>query len=347
MDWIKMKKVIKIILFNLFIIILLLALYESYLLLLIRHPSLLKKCPMRIRNSIGYLYNTGDRHVIQYSPDCAKFDEGLGYTLKPGLCTFSGKEFSNRYAVNSLGVRDDEKSLDHPRIIVTGDSFAMGWGVDQEEAFAQRVEQKTGLKVLNASVSSYGTAREMMILRRVPTDRLQYLIIQYCENDYDENKAFYLNHNALPATMSEAEYRRYTDMDNRPKTYFFGKYLMMEIGKRIDEFKRHRKAENKPIDKDDVDLFINAIIHSRLDLKKVQIIAFAMNGRNPDDNRAFPGTLKKRIATGDYPHYIKNMIVLDFSNILSDDHFYVLDDHLNRSGHQVIADVLLKNIRLQ
>jgi len=34
--------------------------------------------------------------------------------------------------------------------------------------------------------------------------------------------------------------------------------------------------------------------------------------------------------------------VLDFSSILKDDHFYVLDDHLNRIGHEVIADVLLE-----
>ena len=115
----------------------------------------------------------------------------------------------------------------------------------------------------------------------------------------------------------------------------------------MDEFKRERTTENKPFDKDDVDLFIHAIIHSLLDLKNVQIIAFAMNGRNPDDNKAFPATLKKRIATGNYPPYIRNMIVLDFSSILKDDHFYVLDDHLNRIGHEVIADVLLKNIRMQ
>jgi hypothetical protein len=148
-------------------------------------------------------------------------------------------------------------------------------------------------------------------------------------------------------TMSEAEYRRYVEIDNQPKAYFIGKYLMLEIKKRMDEFKRDRTTENKPFDKDDVDLFIHAIIYSQLDLKNVQIIAFAMNGRNPDDNKAFPATLKKRIATGNYPPYIRNMIVLDFSSILKDDHFYVLDDHLNRIGHEVIADVLLKNIRMQ
>jgi hypothetical protein len=341
-----LKKAARIILFNLVFIIALLALYESFLLFLIRHPAVLKKCPMPIRNSIGRLYNTGDRQIIQFSPTCAKFDEVLGYTLKPGQCVYSGREFSNRYFVNSLGLRDDEPSLDHPRIIVAGDSFAMGWGVDQEETFAQRIEQQTGLPVLNASMASYGTAREMMMLRRVPTDRLQYLIIQYCENDYDENLSFFLNRNVLP-TMKEEEYRRYAAMDNQPKTYFFGKYLLMEIGNRMDEIMRPRPAEKKPLDKDDIDLFINAITQSELDLENVQMIVFTTNGRNPDDNKVFPAELKKRIARGDYPRYIRQMIVLDLSDILKDDHFYVLDDHLNRTGHQVIADVLLKNIRME
>jgi hypothetical protein len=338
-----MKKAIKVILFNLVFIIIILALYESFMLFLICHPNVLKKCPMNIRNSIGNLYNTGVRQTIQFSPTCAKFDEGIGYTLKPGHCIFSGNEFSTWYSINSLGLRDDEPSLDHPQIIVAGDSFAMGWGVNQEETFAQILEQQTGLLVLNTAISSYGTAREMMMLRRIHTDKLQYLIIQYCGNDYEENLSFFLNHNLL-STMKEKEYRDYVTMDNKPKTYFFGKYLLMEIKNRINEIRRPRPAEKKPIDKDDVDLFINAITQSNLDLKNVQIIVFIMNGRIADDNKAFPAALKKRIARNDYPRYIREMIVLDFSNILQDDNFYVLDDHMNKTGHIVVANVLYQTI---
>ena len=336
-----MKKAVKVILFNLVLIIILLTLYESFILFLIRHPNILKKCPMMIRNSIGHLYNTGDRRVIQFSPTCAKFDQDIGYTLKPGHCIFSGNEFSNWYYVNSLGLRDDEPSLDHPQIIVAGDSFAMGWGVNQEETFAQLIERQTGLLVLNTAIASYGTAREMMMLKRVPTDRLQYLIIQYCGNDYEENLSFFQNHNVLHI-MKEDEYRHYTAMDNQNKTYFFGKYLLMEIENRIKEIRKPHPTEKKPIDKDDVDLFINAITQSNLDLKNVQIIVFIMNGRNADDNKAFPAVLKKRIARNDYPDYIRKMIVLDLSNVLQDDNFYVLDDHMNKSGHVIVANVLYK-----
>jgi len=56
--------------------------------------------------------------------------------------------------------------------------------------------------------------------------------------------------------------------------------------------------------------------------------------------------LKKRIAMGTIPLY-QEYDRVGFLDILKDDHFYVLDDHLNRIGHEVIADVLLENIRMQ
>jgi len=298
---------------------------------------------MGLRNTIAYLYNNVDRHVIQFSPNCAQFDKHLGYTLKPGHCVFSGNEFRNEYYINSQGLRDDELSLDHPPIIVTGDSFAMGWGVDQKETFAQILEQKTGLRVLNAAISSYGTAREIMMIRRIPTDRLQYLIIQYCGNDYEENLSYFLKQNKLH-TMNAEKYQKLVEMDNQNKAYFFGKYLLMKINKKISEIRQPRKAEQKPINMDDVDLFINAIMQSNLDLKNVQIIVFIMNGRIAADNKDFPAALKERITRNDYPGYIREMTVLDFSNILKDDHFYVLDDHLNKDGHLIVADVLYQTV---
>ncbi len=346
MSWIdSMKKALKIILFNVAFIIFLLMLYELFIFFLVQHPSLLKKCPMIIRNSIGHLYNSEIRHNIQFSPNCARFDKNLGYILKPGHCIHSSIEFSNSYFINSIGVRDDELSLDHPEIIVSGDSFAMGWGVNQEETFAQLLEQKTGMRVLNASVSSYGTAREMIMLKRVPTDKLKYLIIQYCGNDFGENKSFFLDHNVLQ-TMSKEKYHYHVAEDQRKK-YVFGKYVLMEIENRIKETfysNNSNSDENNPIDKDEIDLFINAIIHSDLDFKNVQIIAFVMNGRIADDNKEFPATLKKKITRHDYPDYIRKMIIVDFSNILNDDNFYVLDDHMNKTGHAVVADVLYKKI---
>ncbi len=339
-----MKRAAKIIVFNLLLLLVLLSILEGLLFLLIRNPYILKQCPQRIGNMIGYIY-VRERPTIQFEPACARYDASLGYTLKPGSCTFGGREFMNRYEINSLGVRDDEKALQHPEVIVAGDSFAMGWGVSQEETFAAQLPKKTGFKVLNAAVSSYGTSRESMILQRIPTDRLKYLIIQYCGNDLEENRAFSLHDNRLPI-MSPQQYREYQQAYQDSRPYFFGKYLWIKIKKRWEETgKRPVRAVAPQIDKDEHDLFLNAIENSGLDLKNVTIIAFVMNGRNPADNRDFPAGLKKKLATGNYPPYLKNMIVLDFSARLQKEHFYILDDHLNAPGHRIIANTLAETIK--
>jgi lysophospholipase L1-like esterase len=338
------KKYIKIVLFNLLLFALLFGTYEGYMYVLVRSPNLLEMCPKKIQNSIGYLYAWGERDIIQFTPECAMYDKELGYTLRPGSCVFSGREFSNTYYVNNAGLRDDEASLHHPQIIVTGDSVAMGWGVNQEETYAQLIEKKLGIITLNAAVSSYGTARELMMLARVQTDNLKYLIIQYSGNDYGENKQFYVDNNVLH-TMTEEKYNHYTEFYNRSKDYFLGKYLLMKIKKRIREFKTtNLKDAPGRSDKDEIDFFLNALINGPVDLKGVQIIAFAINGRNPADNVDFTRKLKERISNENLPPFIKNMVVLDTSTILKQNHFYVLDDHLNRSGHKVMAGEIAKAI---
>jgi len=339
----KLKKAAKLIIVNILLLLILLSLLEGLLLLLVRNPAILRHLPQRIGNMIGYIY-ARERPTIQFEPDCARHDPLLGYTLKPGACTFGGREFTNRYDINSAGIRDREEALDHPEIIVVGDSFAMGWGVSREETFAARLQQQTGRKVLNAAISSYGTAREMMLLRRLPTDNMKYLVIQYCGNDLEENREFYRRQNRLSA-MTASEYQAYQELYRESQHYYFGKYLLMKIKKRWEEMaEKRRQAAAPSSDRDEADLFLNALQYSGLDLNKTTLIAFVMNGRNPDDNRAFPEALKRKLATGHYPEYVQHMIVLDFSGELKREHFYTLDDHLNAAGHAVIAAGLAKAV---
>ena len=44
--------------------------------------------------------------------------------------------------INALIIQHDENSLDFPEIIFLGDSYAMGWGVEQEENFSSLLENK-------------------------------------------------------------------------------------------------------------------------------------------------------------------------------------------------------------
>ncbi|MDQ5984328.1 MAG: hypothetical protein CSYNP_00021 [Syntrophus sp. SKADARSKE-3] len=340
-----MKKAALVVLFNLLAIFLILAFFEGAMYYLVRHPDLVRRCPKGIRNTIGYLYATGDRRVIQFLPECSRHDNEVGYTLKPGSCTFTATEFSNLYRINRHGLRDDEIALQKPEIIVAGDSYAMGWGVNQEDTFASVIAKKGGRKVLNTGIASYGTAREMMLLRRLDTSNMKFLIIQYCENDEDENRAFYQNGNHLSAMTTE-EYDRYTAMNLLPQDYYAGKYIFLKLEKKWKEFKKPKAqslATSAEAPMDDVDLFINAVLHGPVDLSKVQVITLEAVGKD-DFDRYFIRRLTEKIKTGNYPPPIKNMMTLDITKVIKKDDYYVLDDHWRKSGHEAIGGALLKMV---
>ena len=197
-----------------------LALVETGILLVFRYPSLLPRAPSALSRHLKNLYQENDQSVIQLEPRFARFDEGLFYTLKPGRFTFSNREFSVGFDVNPLGVRDDDLSLRAPEIVVLGDSYAMGWGVEQHEAFASVLEVQTGHTVLNAGVSSYGTPRELRMLDRIDTSRLRTLVIQYCVNDAGENLSFERHGNRL-VVDGPAKYDEVVSGYQNAKRYFF------------------------------------------------------------------------------------------------------------------------------
>jgi hypothetical protein len=170
-----------------------------------------------------YLYSL-DWTTVHLLPECGEYDPELTYRLRPGMCIFSELEFSTRYEINSLGVRDDEPSLAAPEIVVLGDSFAMGWGVEQEEAFPSVLEERSGRKVLNAAVSSYATAREFGMLGRIDLGQARYLIVQYASNDFEENRLYALQGNRIPRRDADWYERQVAD-HTRNRSYRVAKYV--------------------------------------------------------------------------------------------------------------------------
>jgi hypothetical protein len=100
-----------------------------------------------------------ERRIIQFDPLCARYDPELAYTLKQGSCQFDNRDFQTTVTINSLGVRGDESALDDPEIVVLGDSFSMGWGVEDKEGYPALLAASSGRRTSNLSIPSYGTAR--------------------------------------------------------------------------------------------------------------------------------------------------------------------------------------------
>jgi len=108
-------------------------------------------------------------------PTINKFDPKLGWVKTPGTTTHrKSSEFDITFAVNSLGLRDDEmaspaKPAGTYRVIALGDSFVLGYTVDRQDLFVDELEkawQSEGrpVDVINAGTEGYSTDQEVLWL---------------------------------------------------------------------------------------------------------------------------------------------------------------------------------------
>lgn len=318
-----------------------LAIVEGCFVLMLSAPRLTGATPAPFRRLIQQIYRHFNRALIQFDPACARYDPDLAYTLKPGTCTFANAEFSNIVRVNRLGLRDDDASLEAPEVIVLGDSHVMGWGVDQDQTLARVLARKSGLKVLDAGVASYGTAREMLLLDRLDTSGLKTLVIQYADNDLPENRTFREHGGRLPI-MSEAEYQNIVDHYANQRSYYAGKYiyrLFMKLS-RLEE-PEPDQLRMDPVEPDEeAALFLEVLTHaSHARLDDVQIIVFEVNEqiRPP---RPFIETLERAARRTGQPAFVERLRTLDVAPLLAPDDFYALDDHMRPHGHEVVGEAL-------
>jgi len=321
-------------------------LFEVIIVSLLHAPRLTGASPAPLRRSIQQVYRHFNRSLIQFDPRCARYDAGLAYTLKPGTCTFENIEFRNAYRINSAGVRDDEAALDAPEVIVIGDSHAMGWGVEQEEALPKVLERKLGRKVLNAAVSSYGTVREASMLDRLNTSRLRVLVVQYSDNDLPENRTYRLAGNHLPI-MSEEQYQTIVRHYASQRSYYPGKYvyrLLMKI-LRLEEPEPDQMKMEPATPDQEAQLFLNALrFGSKARLDDVQIVVFEINEQIRPARPFIPAVDRMR-RRNDLQPFIRRLIPLDVAPKLTPEDFYRLDDHMNARGHEKVATVLADAIK--
>lgn len=325
--------------FNVVVVVLML---ETTFVVMLHSPRLVAASPGPFRFLIQQVYRHFNRSLIQFEPSCARYDPQVTYTLKPGSCTFGNVEFTNEYRVNRAGLRATDADLEAPEAIVLGDSHAMGWGVNQDQTLVRTMARVTGLKTLSAAVSSYATVREMKLLDRLDTSRLKVLVVQYADNDLPENRTFKLKGD-LPI-MSEAQYRTIGRYYAAQRSYYPGKYVLRLFMKVLHleepEPDDLRMVEATP--GEEAELFLNAVLHAgRQSLDGVQLIVFEINQRLKPP-RPFIAALDKVSRDPKYPTFVRQLVTLDTTTVLTPKDFYAIDDHMNAHGHQVVGEALAR-----
>jgi len=318
------------------------ALLEVTLVALRRIPLLAGIGPLRGVARELYML---DRNYLQMDPTAMRWDPKLSYTLRPGEFRFTNTEFDTAYRVNSLGVRDDEASLARPEIVVLGDSFAMGWGVEQDEAFPQILEGLLGRKVLNTAISSYGTVRELRMLARVDTTATKWVVIQFCNNDYVENKRF-ADEGPDMLPHPPQEFDAAVESYRRQRRYWPGHYTVSLFAQRWARVTGAPSLEPRYPDPAEPDtqrlqaqLLLSVLAHSQVDLTRFRIVLFELNAHNSYCGMFTP-YLREALRDPSLPEHLRRMVVLDLAAELGPQHWFTLDDHVRASGHRLIAERL-------
>ncbi|MCI0433852.1 MAG: hypothetical protein L0271_09380 [Gemmatimonadetes bacterium] len=115
-------------------------------------------------NTINFLRDTPD-----FMPD-----PELTLVPRPGVRAVHARDgtFSSTFTTNAFGLRDRETTLEKPagttRIATLGDSFAWGFGVDDNAIFPALLEESMpGVEVINLGVTAYGLHEEILYFRRL------------------------------------------------------------------------------------------------------------------------------------------------------------------------------------
>ena len=271
-------------------------------------------------------YTLGLWKIWHSQPECIEFSDKLIYAPKETSCNFSNIEFSTKISFDRFGrVSDHPVNSNNTGIAVLGDSHAMGWGVNDNETFSYLLEKKINRPVYNLAVSGYGTVRELIRLQESGLiDSIDTIIFQYCYNDHGEN----IYYKKTSKDIAKEKYNlvkqggEFSIWKKLRKSFRYSIKIAGEVifnKKRPFTFDHHNETFIQVLKKFDF-------------LKDKRIIVFYVNGHQQEFSN-FPSGKSKDFNNLEY---IDLNIEEDISN------FYLIDGHLNSTGHMKIAERLSK-----
>ena len=294
------------------------------------------------------IYSNTGREVVQAI--CGRIvPNELIYTLAPGECRFRNIEFDTIVSVDADGFRNAPQHLGQgpARVAVLGDSYAMGWGVAQDQKLSSQLARDPRLTVRDLSMSSYGTARELLALVRFMPDA-DVVVIQYCSNDPPENAEFLKDPQAFRAGAAERvkEYeavlatyaersagaRRAQLVANAMLGALAATWRLMLLPPRASSATPDRVMEQE------ARLFAGVLAHFKAALEGKTVIVFDAHARLVRER--FPAAFRAALDAAGMGH----VVVLDLSATIGMRDYFHLDEHLNARGHARIAAAVLAEL---
>jgi lysophospholipase L1-like esterase len=123
-----------------------------------------------------------------------KYDSLLGWAHQAGQeGIFETPQFRTSVRINQNGLRGHDypykRVNDVGRILVIGDSFAWGYGVEESERFSELLEASLGVEVINAGISGYSTDQELLWFQEEGVKyNADLVILIFTGNDIGDNE---------------------------------------------------------------------------------------------------------------------------------------------------------------
>ena len=296
-----------------------------------------------------YVYH--GRAIVQLEPGYVEYDEHLLYRPRNGVFVFNNYEF--RTTIESInGQRKNPYLHTSPDIIILGDSFAQGWGVNDRDTVASALTRDFGLKALSSGVSSYNTAREFHAFRRSLSNgilpRPPHLIIFYCTNDYTENM-YFLAHGIKSYTPQDFSVQVSRARDNTAKTNLLVAPLINHVqALRQGYLKCFAMAKSgldygnlydpePPVSCTEQVRAFKAVLDANLDIienSKVTVVSFKGWGGKDNFGQALAAT----------PFLANNTKIKVVPNTVPPSGYFPLDGHLNEDGSRYLAGLIAAQI---
>lgn len=275
---------------------------------------------------------------IQVRPECMEPDPDLVYRLKTGECRYDTDEFDTRVRVSTRHLREDHV-VTKPSLVFLGDSFTLGWGVEREEAYPAMVARKLARPAVVVANSSYGTVRELLLLRRLALADFEAVVWQYYANDAPENEAFLKTLRPEPTPSSAAAYGEAVRVWSRVNAKRFFRYTHHWLSMAFWSVTRPEPPVGHPVAVDEqARMALRVLGAFAAELRGRPILVFSAD-RGPDS-----AAFARALNAAPKPVGLGPVRAIDVTPELTAADYFRLDIHWRPSGHRTIANAIAANL---
>ena len=315
-------------------------------------------------------------HNQLFSPYFASPSDYLPITLSPKMeLRHETNEFSVLYRTNKLGFRGAypvnlDKGSGVRRLLFLGDSFTLGWGVEDHETFAVRVQelltQPSGgirFESINAAYRAGYSADAYYAFMKREGWKLKpdiVVVAHYANDIRDMNSNVWLETDNLAAPIRIRTLRRYASWDGHIASGFLWNEripllresrMFMALAQVLNRYTSLGATPelnsmkdivlNRPVENSQHLPLIMRAFDVLAEKHSFEILHVLIPPRKQIEGNAEISIMRKAILGNSvFP-------VIDLSNFLKTCHYFKKDGHFNRIGHAFVGDIIADFIREQ